>query len=152
MAFQEVAAAAARGLLAGLAGTAAMTLSSSVEARLSGRGTSTTPAQAVESLTGVQPRREEGQQRLNTAAHWAYGTALGVERGLLGLTGLHGPAATAAHLALAWGASQGLLPALDVSPPTWHLGARATSVDVLHHVVYATATGLAHDWLDARTR
>lgn len=152
MAFQKVAGAASRGLLAGLVGTAAMTLSSGVEARLSGRGASTTPAQAVERLSGIHPHDEQGRQRLNTAAHWGYGTALGVERGLLALAGLYGPAATAAHFALVWGASQGMLPALDVSPPTWRFGARATAVDVLHHAVYATATGLAHDWLDARTR
>lgn len=152
MAFKEVRGVTGRGLLAGLAGTAAMTLSSSVEARLSGRGTSTTPAQAVERLTGIHPHDDEEQQRLNTAAHWGYGTALGAGRGLLALAGLRGAAAMTAHFALVWGASQGMLPALDVSPPTWRFGARATAIDVLHHVVYATATGLAYDRLDARTR
>ena len=39
-----------RGLIAGLIGTAAMTVSSTAEAKLSGRGPSTTPAAAAGAL------------------------------------------------------------------------------------------------------
>jgi hypothetical protein len=66
-----------RGLVAGLLGTAAMTISSTAEAKLSGRGASTTPAQAAGKVAGVVPRDEAGEQRFNTLAHWGYGTAWG---------------------------------------------------------------------------
>jgi hypothetical protein len=53
-AVREVADAVGRGILAGAVGTAAMTLSSSIEAKLSGRGSSSTPAEAVSEATGVE--------------------------------------------------------------------------------------------------
>ena len=62
--------------------------------------------------------------------------------------GLSGPVATAAHLGLVWGAEQVVLPALDVSAPVFKYGSKATATDLLHHVVYATATGLAYSYLD----
>jgi hypothetical protein len=66
-----------KGLLAGLAGTTAMTISSTIEAKASGRGASTTPAQAAERVLGVEPRDEKAEKRLNNLVHWAYGTGWG---------------------------------------------------------------------------
>lgn len=137
-----------RGLVAGLAGTAAMTVSSTLEARLTGRGASSTPADAVESAFDLEPSTEEAEQRLNSLAHWGYGTGWGAVRGLLGAAGLSGPTATAAHFAAVWGGEQVALPALDVGQPTWAYGAKATATDVLHHAVYSIATGVAYEWLD----
>ena len=65
----RVALAVGRGLLAGLAGTAAMTVSSTVEMKINDRGASSTPAQAVTEVTGVRPADDTAQQRLNTLAH-----------------------------------------------------------------------------------
>ncbi|MDQ2672006.1 MAG: hypothetical protein M3Y38_04190, partial [Actinomycetota bacterium] len=56
--------------------------------------------------------------------------------------------ATAAHLGLVWGAEQVVLPTLDVSAPVFKYGGKAIATDLLHHVVYATATGLAYSYLD----
>ncbi|GAB3441955.1 hypothetical protein GCM10027570_08690 [Streptomonospora sediminis] len=136
-----------RGLLAGLVGTAAMTVSSTIEARLSGRGPSTAPAQAAGTVMGVEPRNESGEQRFNTMVHWGYGTMWGAARGLIGDAGLHGPAAAAAHLALVWGGEQAALPATGVSSPAWQWGPRQIAIDLLHHSVYAAATGCAYDLL-----
>ena len=69
-------------------------------------------------------------------------------RGLLDSAGLSGTTATAAHLGLVWGAEQVVLPALDVSAPVFKYGGKATATDLLHHVVYAAATGLAYSYLD----
>jgi hypothetical protein len=44
-----------RGLIVGLLGTAAMTVSSTAEAKLTGRGASTTPAAAAGKVLGVEP-------------------------------------------------------------------------------------------------
>ena len=148
MALGDVAANFGKGLFAGLAGTAAMTASSTLEMKLSGRGESTTPAQAAEEVLDVEPPDEEAESRFSNLVHWGYGTGWGSVRGLLASAGLSGPAATAAHLGLVWGSEQVVLPALDVSAPVFKYGGKATATDLLHHVVYATATGLAYAYLN----
>lgn len=148
MSIGAAAAAVGRGLFAGLAGTAAMTVSSTLEAKLSGRGASSTPADAVESALGVEPADDAAEQRLNTVAHWGYGTGWGAVRGLLGAAGARGPAAALAHFGAVWGGEQVVLPALGVSEPTWAYGPKATATDVLHHAVYAIATSVAYEWLE----
>lgn len=136
-----------RGLVAGLLGTAAMTISSTTEAKLTGRGTSTTPAQAAGKVAGVVPRDEAGEQRFNTLAHWGYGTAWGVFRSALDVAGLRGPLATLLHWLAVLGAEQAVLPALGVAKPTPAYGLKAMGTDTLHHAVYAGASGFAYDFL-----
>lgn len=136
-----------RGLVAGLVGTAAMTMSSTVEAKLSERGSSSIPADALETVAKVQPADDSGKARLNTLGHWGYGTSWGTARGLLDELGLRGPLASVAHFAAVLGAEQVLLPALGVARPTPAYGAAATATDVLHHAVYASTVGLVYDWL-----
>ncbi len=135
------------GILAGLAGTAAMTVSSTTEAKISGRGASTTPADAAGKVAGVQPRDSEGEQRFNTLAHWGYGTGGGVFRGLLDVAGLRGPVASLVHFAAVLGAEQVIMPALGVGSPTPRYGAKAMGIGTLHHAVYAGATGAVYDYL-----
>jgi hypothetical protein len=125
-----------------------MTVSSTLEAKLRDRGSSSTPAQAVETVLHVEPSDDAGETRLNEVAHWGYGTSMGVLRGLLATIGLRGPVATGAHLALVVGAENTVLPGLDLSPPAWEWEATEIGVDLLHHAVYAVATGLMFDWLD----
>jgi hypothetical protein len=137
-----------KGLFAGLAGTAAMTVSSTAEMKLSGRGASETPAQAAEKVLDVEPNDEDSEARFSNLVHWGYGTGWGGVRGLLASAGLSGPTATVAHLALVWGAEQVVLPALNVSAPVFKYGGKATATDLLHHVVYATATGFAYSYLE----
>ncbi|WP_017570174.1 hypothetical protein [Nocardiopsis halotolerans] len=139
-----------RGLLAGLVGTVAMTVSSTTEAKLRGRGGSSSPSDAAGTVLGVRPRDSAGERRFGTAVHWGYGTSWGAVRGLLGAAGLHGPAAAAAHLALVWGGEQVVLPATGTAPPAWKWGAEEVAVDMLHHTVYACATSAAYEWLDGR--
>lgn len=80
-------------MVAGVVGTAAMTVSSTLEAKLRGREPSTTPARAA-------------------VAHWGCGTG--------------------------WGAA----------PPAPKWGATEVAIDLWHHIVYATVTGLAYPWLE----
>ncbi len=146
-----LAAAAGVGLAAGLAGTAAMSLSSVIEARLRHREPSTAPADAAAKLLGVKPEGEQQAKRFSVIVHWAYGTSWGAVRGLLGCTGLSAPAASAVHMAVLWGSEQVTLPALGVSPPLTKQSATEIAVDVWHSVVYATAAGAAYEALN-RTR
>ena len=148
MTLGDVAANFGKGLFAGLAGTAAMTASSTLEMKLSGRGESTTPAQAAEEVLDVEPPDEEAESKFSNLVHWGYGTGWGGVQGLLASAGLSGPAATAAHLGLVWGAEQVVLPALNVSAPVFKYGGKAVATDLLHHTVYAAATGLAYAYLD----
>jgi hypothetical protein len=134
-----------RGLVAGLAGTAAMTVSSTLEARLRHRAFSTAPARATAKVLGIKEFDSDlAQARWNDLSHWGYGTGWGVLRGLLGATPLSPRAATLAHGAAIYGAAQVTLPALEIAPPSIFWGVNEIAIDALHHAVYAAATGVAY--------
>ena len=82
----DVAAAFGKGIFAGVAGTAAMTLSSTIEMKLGGPASST-PAQAAAKVLGVEPVDGESEPRFSNLVHWGYGTAW---VGLGGSSGLRG--------------------------------------------------------------
>jgi hypothetical protein len=144
----DVAGAIGKGLAAGLVGTAAMTVSSTVEMKLRGRKPSTVPADAAAKVLGVAPVGEDEKNRFSNIVHWMYGTSEGATRGLLGALGLRGPLATATHLAAVWGSELVALPALGVAPPVTEWGTEEVAIDLWHHVVYATVTSLTYEWLD----
>jgi hypothetical protein len=134
-----------RGLVAGLAGTAAMTVSSTLEARLRHRAFSTAPARATAKVLGIKEFDSDlAQARWNDLSHWGYGTGWGVLRGLLGATPMSPRAATFAHGAAIYGAAQVTLPALEIAPPSIFWGVKEIAIDALHHAVYAAATGVAY--------
>ena len=138
-----------RGLVAGLAGTAAMTISSTVEARLRGRAFSTAPARATAKALGIREFDSDlARARWNDLSHWGYGTGWGVVRGLLAATGLSPRSATAAHGAAIWGSAAVTLPALEVAPPFVFWGAKEVAIDLWHHAVYTAAAGAAYRMLD----
>jgi hypothetical protein len=140
-----------KGLVAGFVGTAAMTVSSTLEARLRGRAASSAPARATAKVLGI--KEFDGplaQARFNDLSHWGYGTGWGVVRGLLAAAGLTPRAATAAHGAAIYGAAQVTLPALEIAPPVVFWPKEEIAIDAFHHAVYAAATGLAYTLIDAR--
>jgi len=138
-----------KGLVAGFAGTAAMTVSSSVEARLRHRAASSAPARATAKMLGIREFEDPiAEARFNDLSHWGYGTSWGIVRGLLATLGLSPKAATAAHGAAVWGSAQAILPALEVAPPFVFWGKKEVAIDLWHHAVYATATGLAYRLVD----
>lgn len=144
----NIASAVGKGLLAGLVGTAAMTLSSTLEMRIVGREASDTPSRAAGKVLGVQPRNQEGRIRFSNAVHWGYGTAWGAARGLISQAGMKGPTAALLHFAAVWGAAQVLLPSLDVAPPATEWSREELATDILHHAVYAAATSAAYDFIE----
>ena len=134
-----------RGLVAGALGTAAMTVSSTLEARIRGRAASSAPARATAKVLGIKEFESElAQARFNDLSHWGYGTGWGVVRGLLAMAGLSPRAATAAHGAAIYGAAQVTLPALEIAPPSIFWGAKEIAIDALHHAVYAASCGVAY--------
>ncbi len=148
MSIDRVAGSIARGLIAGAVGTAAMTVSSTVEAKLRGRGGSSAPADAAGKVLGVQPRDPAGEARFSNFVHWSYGTGWGAVRGLIGLAGLRPPEAAGAHFGVVWGSSLVMLPVLGVAPPPWKQPPAELGIDAFHHIVYAGATTLAWIALD----
>jgi hypothetical protein len=141
-----------RGVLSGAAGTAALTAVQMLEMKAGGREPSTAPAEAVEKVLDIQPRDDQAERRLANVAHWAYGTAWGIPRAVLGAAGLRGPWGSALHFGLVWGAALVMLPKLDVAPPPKEWGEEELTKDALRHAVYAVATGTAYDWLSRNDR
>lgn len=148
MSLSNMASAVGRGLFAGAVGTVAMTVSSTIEAKMRDRGSSSAPADAAGKVLGVEPRDEAGQARFSNAVHWSYGTGWGAVRGLIGLTGAGGAKAALEHWGAVWGSSLVMLPALDVAPPVWQQEPKEVAIDAFHHLVYAGATSTAYALLD----
>jgi hypothetical protein len=137
-----------RGLLAGFAGTAVMTVSSTVEMRLRGRAPSTAPVDATAKVLGILDFDDDtAKNRFSNLVHWGYGTGWGLVHGLLDIAGLPPAKATAVHFTAIWGNETIMLPLLDIAPPVYRWGMTDIAIDVLHHAVYATVTGLAYEAL-----
>lgn len=148
MGLERVASEVGKGIVAGLGGTAVMTLSSTVEMKLRGRGASNTPADAICKLLGVEAMNEQEKTRLTTLVHWGYGTSWGALRGLIAVAGLGGSRAAAAFFAAVWGGELVSLPALQVAPPVTQWGSEGTTIDAIHHLAYALGTSLAYELID----
>ena len=133
------------GLMAGLAGTLAITISQMIEMKITGREASDTPANAVREVLDIKPVTESKAKEVSNKIHWVYGTSLGLIRGALGLAGLRGLSATAIHYAAIWGGELLMLPALKVVPPVTKEKPKAIATDGFHHLVYAIAAGVAFD-------
>ena len=141
-----------KGVLAGVAGTAAMTVSSTVEAKLRGREFSTAPAKAAAKVLGIEtfddgaayspllePRPLGLRHRLGRRPR-RHARELGVRPRL----------ATPAHFARAVGLGALLAAEVDVAPPVTQWERQDVAIDVFHHLVYAAATGFAYGRLGGR--
>lgn len=152
-----------RGLLAGIAGTVAITIAQMIEMKITGRGPSSAPAEVGGKVLGVEPRRAErgeakkhketsvkqlNKKKFGQLMHWGYGTGWGVCRGLLSMTGLKGPAASAIHFGAIWGTELVMIPNMTKSPPATEWGPQALAKDALLHMIYAAAAGAAFDAID----
>jgi hypothetical protein len=144
----ELGSAIGKGLLAGLAATAAITISQMIEMKITGRKPSEAPVKVASETTGVKPVNEAQKEKVSQEIHWAYGTSWGVARGIIGLTGLKGIPAALAHFAAIWGTSMIMLPAFKAAPPVTEEDPQAIAIDGLHHAVYALTAGLVYDALD----
>lgn len=144
-----------RGVLAGLAGTAAMTAFQRwVEMPLTGRRESYEPAKLTEKLLPmVHPTRPKRRRQVNYAAHFGVGLGWGAAHGLL-VHGLHlrGQLAVAAVFGALWPADVLGVAALGLHPWPWNWSAQDTMIDLADKLVLAQATGLVFDRLTAQRR
>ncbi len=140
--------AVARGLAAGVAGTAAMTVYQTAVAKLRGSEASTTPAEVGKRvIRGVFHRRfdEEHTSALNNAMHWGYGTSWGAAYALT--DGIDDTAVIPRGLAFGtavWAASLLELPAMKLAPPVWKYPPVELVLDVSYHLVYGVAAAAAY--------
>lgn len=132
-----------RGLVAGAAGTAALTASQFVAAKVTGTEMPTAAGVVARRIAeGVffKPVPDERLPVLNQAMHWTYGTAWGGVYGLAQST-LQLPAP---HHGLLFGALLGTvgtaeLPALGLMPPPWQVPPSALAINTFHHLMYGLA-------------
>jgi uncharacterized membrane protein len=142
--------AAARGLLAGAMGTAAMTLAQLLAPAQPSDAPEKVGRKLIRMATGKRvPREHRG--KLNHGMHWAYGSSWGMPYGLLAAQLPKPPNALAAGVTLGlsvWAVSLVELPALGVAPPAWEQSPRALAGDAGFHLIYGltaatTLRGLA---------
>ncbi|MFC6998817.1 hypothetical protein [Rufibacter roseus] len=165
----SISSAIGKGVLAGLVGTAAITVSQLIEMQFTKRKPSSAPAKVAGQVMGVVPSnkdqaaelsgepvatgksnkqvKEEHQERFSQMIHWEYGTSWGLARGAMEIAGLTGWAATAAHFGAVWGTAQVILPAANASEPITEWSPKQIATDALHHGIYAIAAGVAYDFL-----
>jgi hypothetical protein len=147
----DIASAVGKGLVAGAAGTLAITASQLLAQRFAGQEPSSAPVEAAEKVIGIEPKDETGEKRLSTLVHFVYGTVWGVPRALMELFGLRGWKATSAHLVAVQAAAGTVLPALDIAPPPQETPPKELGLEAFHHAVYAFATSAALSFLDRRS-
>lgn len=146
-AFANFASAIGKGLIAGAAGTLAITLSQTIEMKITKRKPSDEPAEAAEKVLDIKPVTEEDKQKFSQEVHWGYGTSWGIPRGVLSLFGLKGLPATAIHFAAIYSTALVMPTQLKVAPPLKEWTPKELVIDAIHHAVYAIAAGLVFDAL-----
>ena len=149
-----------KGMLAGAAGVAVMTIGEKIEQRLTGRPSSYMPAHTLERLLGMSQRRGSERRMLNLAMHYGQAILLGAWRGLMAEGGLRGPRASAMFTVIRLANDQTLENVTGQGAPPWTWPRDELVVDVLHKGVYAFTTGLIADalaedppaWIEGRGR
>ena len=140
--------AALRGALAGLAGTAAMTLAEKVEQQVTGRPDSYVPGRTLIALTTGRRLPESARPPVvNHVMHWGTGATVGALRGVWSASGLRGWRASAWHTSVRLATDQTLENATGVGDPPWTWSRRDRVVDVAGKALYSFVTGAVSDLL-----
>lgn len=139
--------AALSGVLAGLAGTAAMTLAEKIEQQVTQRPNSYVPAHTLERTLGMAERTDDQRLGLNWSMHWGQGISLGVVRGIIAERGYRGPVGSFLFMNLRLLCDQTQENATGVGAPPWSWPADEQAIDLLHKAIYAFATGAVADGL-----
>lgn len=138
-----------RGLLAGLAGAAAMTAAEKLEQMLTGRPNSFVPAHTLERLLRLPSKPDQQRLGMNWAMHWGQGMLLGAVRGLMAERGFRGPIGSFMFMNLRLLNDQTLENATGVGAPPWTWPVDEQVIDLLHKGIYAFVTGMVADRLIA---
>lgn len=131
------------GLLAGLIGTIILTLSETIEMKVTGRKASMVPGQVGYRITGNQPDNQRDLKRVSTGVHWAHGIMLGAIFGLLSLLDLDPAIVTALFFGVVWLGDVSLYKVLGIAQWPWKWPGSELAIDLFNKGVYAAATGVA---------
>lgn len=138
-----------RGLIAGAAGVAAMTLAEKLEQAVTKRPDSYVPAHTLERLTGQPWKPDEDRLGMNWAMHWGQGILLGAVRGIMAEAGVRGPIGSFLHMNLRLLNDQTLENATGVGALPWTWPVDEQAIDLMGKGVYAFVTGAVADLLIA---
>ena len=131
-----------RSVVAGTAGTAALTLSYSAGRRLRpghdgplDYDDSLVPGQIVASIMRLPQMTAREYQQLGTALRWGYGSAFGLAHGLV-RRWIREPAASAIFAGTLMGATFSLFPLLGNTPPPWRWPVDVIATSLGTHAAY----------------
>jgi len=141
--------AANRELLAGAAGTAAMTAAQTAYYRATDTESSSTPAEVGKRIVEGVLGRELPEQRmdaLNQGMHWLYGTSWGLPFGLVAGSRRRRRSLLADGVGFGlaiWAASRGQMAAMQLAPPPWRDPPSTLAMDLGFHLLYGAAAAVA---------
>ena len=140
-----------RSVVAGAAGTTALTLAYSAERRLrkTHRGQldyddSLVPGKIVASVMHLPHVTDREDHELGVALRWSYGSAFGLMHGLLHRS-VREPWASAAFGGMLMSATLTLFPLLGRTPPPWRWPADVLATSLGTHAAYVTAVAVVDD-------
>lgn len=142
-----------RSVLAGTAGTAAMTAAYALEHRLRPRhpgpldyDDSLVPGRIVASIMHLGQVSGREEQELGLALRWTYGSGFGLAHGLLRRRAPE-PAATIAFATALLTMTMTMFPLLGRTPPPWRWPRTFLATSIATHAVYALAVAEVDDRL-----
>ena len=143
-----------RSVVAGTAGTAALTLAYAAERRLRSGGNgrpldyddSLVPGQIVASIMHLGKVTDREEHELGMALRWSYGSAFGLWHGLLHRR-IADPWASAIFGGTLMSATLTLFPLLGRTPPPWRWPAGVMATSIGTHVAYVVAVASVDDAL-----
>lgn len=130
-----------RGLIAGLAGTVAITLSQWLEKKMNKKPPGFAPADAASKAFGIEASTRETRAAFSRKVHWAYGTTWGIPRALLSTFNVKGLPASAIYFAAIFYTALTIEPDFEVSPPIDEWNNKDITIDALHHLIYVITVG-----------
>ena len=148
-----------RGLLAGVAGTAAMTATMRLERAL--RPNAELPVDydatdhvviAAAAVLRYEPRTERGRQALFLLVHWGYGSAVAVGYRTLRRIGCDRRYSAAVFAVSCQAMAFGLFPTLGATPPPWRWRAGVLVSSLAQHAVYSLVVAGVDDLTGAAAR
>lgn len=136
-----------RGLLAGAAGVAAMTLAEKLEQAYTKRPNSFVPGHTLEHLLRLREKPDRQRVGMNLAMHWGQGMLLGALRGLMAQRDIRGPVGSFLFMNMRLATDQTLENATGVGAPPWTWPRDEQAIDLAHKAIYAFTTGAVADRL-----
>jgi hypothetical protein len=138
--------AAMKGLIAGVIGTAAMTVAENVEQKITHRSDSYVPARTMSRHLHLRSPDRKSLAR-NWTMHWGTGAVVGMARGVIAANGLRSAMGSTLHLGLRLSTDQFLENRAGTSRPPTRWPREELAIDLFHKAVYAYVTGAILDRL-----